>query len=206
MPTTVEPRHRRRSRRGPHPFTAAAVLAVLLAGAGGAALYATPSDPPGSRPAVEPYTEQGAVAAALDAMGDYAEGEYGEAWDRWPSEDQALFGRADYIRLYALCPPLVAGPFLVASDVSVELRPPERAEVTMATDGVAVRRAMSLQGGWWRLHLGDDQRAGLGGRTVEQVAGGMRADGMCGRKAAPLSKRMRKTARPTPSTAGRSGR
>jgi hypothetical protein len=173
------------------------VLLVLMVAAAGVGLYSTRSAPPG-RTVAEPYTERGAVDAALDALNDFAEADYGEAWDRWPAADQKLFGRADYIRLYALCPPLFPGPFLARSDVSVHLLPPAGAEVTLSTQGVAVRRAMTVEAGRWRLHLGEDQRAALSGRNADQVAEVMAADGMCGPGGRPvlLPKRARKTARP----------
>lgn len=194
--------HRGKPRR-PRPawlVPTAAASAVVLLGALGLSMASGPGIPPGER-----YTEAAARSAVVDALDDFAEHDYVGAWERWPAVDQALMPSAEYARVYELCPPPVAGPFATGDDVAVELHPPAGGSAVITLPGVVVERALSLEGGRWRMHLDERQRSGMA-QGAEAVAGGLRALGMCGPPDDDhrlMPKRARRTPAPAPSATRR---
>lgn len=161
---------------------------TLAAGCGssddGHAGVATPPGAPragatSASPAAEPHTEAAVRAAAKEEFDSYAAGDYGEAWDVWSAAGKQAISRANYMRLFQLCPD-------VAQGVRFQIE-----HVTMDSDRHAHVRASRLiamltyrfvyEAGRWRFVPTPESMRDYRTKTVKEVAAERRAQGGCGK-------------------------
>ncbi|GAT67764.1 hypothetical protein PS9374_03422 [Planomonospora sphaerica] len=75
---------------------------------------ASTSDAPG-----DARTEEAVRQAAQAAFDAYADGRSGDFWDLWSTRARSSITREEYVRLFQLCPQLVAGAAFTVADVYV---------------------------------------------------------------------------------------
>ncbi|MGC5009807.1 hypothetical protein ACLQ2R_03480 [Streptosporangium sp. DT93] len=159
-------------------------LAVILVLAVGVAIGAVVTmvmvlNPPASAPASARDAEHSetsvrqAVQPALDA---YGSGSYGDFWDLWTTGAQELISREEYVRLFTLCPPIVAdSPFTIAS-VAIS---GDTAVVRADRAGATTEFGFVFQKEAWSYEPSLEERAEYG-KPVDQLATERRAAGFCG--------------------------
>lgn len=139
---------------------------------------ATPAAPASSGP--EPHTEAAVHAAAVEEFDSFAAGDYGATWDLYYTPAKKLIGRADYIRLFKLCPDPAAGVKFQIEKVTLDND--HQAHVRVSRLGLAVATyEFVYEAGHWRFI--PDARAMSDYRTksVEEMARDQRAAGGCGK-------------------------
>lgn len=136
-----------------------------------------PSSPPSAAPARGPEHSEASVREAVQpALDAYGSGSYGDFWDLWTVGAQGLIVREEYVRLFEICPPLVAN-----SPLSI-------ANVTITGDSVIVEASrlgdttdfgFVFESGTWRYEPPSEERSEYQ-KPVEQIAEQRRAAGFCG--------------------------
>jgi hypothetical protein len=116
-------------------------------------------------------------AAAAAHFAAYSSGDYGASWDLWSVPVQRLMSRADYIRLFELCPQPAKGiPFTIEH---VRFDGSDRATVWATRLIATIDFVFVLEGGAWRYlpsaKTQEEYRIG-----VDRLAAQKRAAGQCG--------------------------
>ncbi|GAA3000281.1 hypothetical protein [Streptosporangium longisporum] len=161
-------------------------LAVILVLALGVAIGAVVTmfmvlNPPSSPPAKAPsqgadHSETSVRQAVQPALDAYGSGSYGDFWDLWTAGAQQLISREEYVRLFTLCPPIVAdSPFTIAS-VAVT---GDTALVQATRAGGTTEFGFVFEGGSWRYEPPRQEREEYR-KPVDQLAAERRTAGFCG--------------------------
>ena len=170
----------------------AVIVATLLAFAAGCGSDSEPPTPgptptPASaataavqkEPAVQPKTVAAVRAAADEEFESFASRDYGGAWDLWTAAGKKAISRADYEKLFKLCPDPGAG-------VAFQIK-----KVKLAADGasalVRVQRLIGVasftflhEGGEWRFQPLDSALADYKIGDPKAIAAKSRRNGRCG--------------------------
>lgn len=127
----------------------------------------------------EPHTEAAVRAAANEEFDAYASADYGAAWDQWYAPAKKLISRANYMRLFELCPAPAAG-------VRFQIE-----KITMDSDREAHVRVVRLiavftyrfvyEAGHWRFVPEADSMRDYRTKSIEQMVAEHRAQGACGK-------------------------
>ncbi|GAA4522535.1 hypothetical protein GCM10023191_101910 [Actinoallomurus oryzae] len=168
-------------------LAAVAITATGCSKAGDTAEPATPPPAAGAVPStalassgVEPHTEAAVRAAATEEFDSFAAGDYGATWDLYYTKAKKLISRADYIRLFKLCPDPAAGAKFQIEKITLDSA--YEAHVRVSRLGLAVASyVFTYESGHWKFI--PDARAMSDYRTksVEQMARDQRAQGGCGK-------------------------
>lgn len=170
---------------------AAAMLAVLaLAGCSstdsGGSDAATP--PAAGAPAAqgaassaaEPRTEAAVRAAATEEFDSYAAGDYGAAWDAWSVAGKKAISRANYQKLFRLCPEVAQGVRFEIQKVTMDSD--HEAHVRVSRMGIAVMAYQFVyEGGHWRFVPTAESMSDYHTKTVKQITQERRSQGGCGK-------------------------
>ncbi|REF00285.1 hypothetical protein [Thermomonospora umbrina] len=173
-----------------HPFPLVIALLSLLfvAACGGgdeppasSATLAPSSAPTAETPRVtaQPRTEAALRLVAEEEFETYASGDYGGAWDLWTAAGKKLISRADYERLFELCPAIVEGvPFKIE-----KVRVSGTAGVVRASRSIAILSfKFAYEHGQWRYvpdrsAVADYQRLRKIG--MQKFVAARKAEGLC---------------------------
>jgi hypothetical protein len=176
-------------------FAAVAVLAVGCSGSEDKTEIATPppaagvaTTPPGapstapaSSGGAEPQTETGVRAVATDEFDSFAGGDYGGAWDLFYGLAKKLISRADYIRLFKLCPDPAPGVRFQIEKISMGSG--GEAQVRVSRLGLAdASYRFVYESGHWRFVPTAQAMNDYSTKKVEQIASDERAQGGCGKR------------------------
>jgi hypothetical protein len=167
----------------------AAVLAVLaLAGCSSADSGGSAAPPPAAgAPATqgaastgtEPRTEAAVRAAATEEFDSYAAGDYGAAWDVWTAAGKKAISRANYVKLFQLCPEIAQGVRFEIQKVALDND--HEAHVRASRMGIAVQSFQFVyESGHWRFVPLPDAMNDYRTKTINQMAADRRAQGGCG--------------------------
>ncbi|OPG09293.1 hypothetical protein [Microbispora sp. GKU 823] len=121
-------------------------------------------------------TEVAARQAAQALMDTYSAGGYGEFWDAWVPEAQALISRDDYVRLFQLCKPIAEG--LRFEITGVTLRG-DIADVRVNRLIVSFTYQFRYEGGRWRYIPDQQAQADYKTKNVDQMVAEKRAARTC---------------------------
>ncbi|MEU4834072.1 hypothetical protein [Streptosporangium sp. NPDC023615] len=159
-------------------------LAVILVLALGVAIGAVVTmfmvfDPPASPPASArgaDHSEASVRQAVQPALDAYGSGSYDDFWDLWTTGAKKLISREEYVRLFTLCPPIVAdSPFTVAS-VAIS---GDTAVVRADRGGATTEFGFVFEKGSWSYEPSLEERAEYR-KPVDQLAAERRTAGFCG--------------------------
>jgi hypothetical protein len=136
-----------------------------------------PSSPPVAAPTPDAeHSEASVRQAAQPALDAYSSGSYGDFWDLWTTGAQGLITREEYVRLFGLCPPLVANsPFTVA-EVAIT---GDTALVQAGRLGDTTEFGFVFESDSWRYEPSPEERSEYQ-KPVDQIAEQRRAAGFCG--------------------------
>jgi hypothetical protein len=129
----------------------------------------------------EPRTEDAVRAVAQEEVDTYASGDYGGAWDLWTDSAKKLISRADYEKLFELCPPVAAGiPFTIEK---IKLAPDRNSATVRYSRSIAVMSFRYVyEGGRWRYVPEARNQRDYRTKSVEELAASRRKDGACERE------------------------
>ncbi|MEV4093737.1 hypothetical protein [Streptosporangium saharense] len=155
------------------------VVGVLIAAAVTLVMVLNPTPTPQATfPTQDPERSESSVRQAAQlALDTYSSGSYGDFWDLWSSQGQALIKQEDYVRLFQLCPPLVQDGQFTISSVVIE---GDNATVQATGPGDQTEFGFVLEGGQWRYTPPVQQETEYRTKTVDQLAQERRAAGTCG--------------------------
>jgi hypothetical protein len=140
-------------------------------------VFNPPSSPPSASPARGGEHSEASVRQAVQpALDAYGSGSYGDFWDLWTTEAQGLIAREEYVRLFEICPPLVANSPLTISTVTIT-GDSARVQATRLDD--ATDFDFAFEGDTWRYEPSPEERLTYQA-PVDQIAEQRRAMGFCG--------------------------
>ncbi len=123
------------------------------------------------------HSDNSVRQAAQLALDTYSSGSYGDFWDLWNAQAQAVIKREDYVRLFELCPLLNQETRFTIAAVTVT---GDDARVQAARTGEAGDFAFVFEGGSWRYALPPQQQLEYRTKTVDQLVQEKRSAGACG--------------------------
>ncbi|MBG0814218.1 hypothetical protein [Planomonospora sp. ID82291] len=137
------------------------------------------SDAPG-----DARSEEAVRQAAQDAFDAYAGGRSGDFWDLWSTRARSSITREEYVRLFRLCPQLVADAAFTVTDVHVM---GDTALVTASRTGDPTPYDYDFvrEDGAWRHVPPPEEQEEYRAKGVDRIAAERRTAGACGTPAAP---------------------
>ncbi len=129
-------------------------------------------------------TEPAARAAAQQAFDLYSGGSYGEFWDRWSTESQALISRDDYLRLHEQCEQPAENLRFTINSVTVD---GSTAKVNANRLIASFTFDFTYQDEAWRYVLPADQQKEYRTKGVDQIVRERKASNLCGQDALRLT-------------------
>lgn len=183
--------HQPPQRRGGSALTVAAIAAAVVTLLGVAIvttlLVLNPTTPTaGSSDSVEvaavdlPEQEQneaGVRAAAQEAFDLYAAGSYGEFWDRWWTQSQALMSRDDYLSMNNQCPQVAQGIRFTINSVTIN---GTNAKVNVSRLIATTTFDFAYEDDTWRYVLPAEQQQQYKSKSVDQIVQERKASKLCG--------------------------
>jgi hypothetical protein len=159
------------------------VIAVLTALDPSAAQGSPPPSASASDAPGDARSEESVRRAAQAAFDAYAGGRSGDFWDLWSTRARSSITREEYVRLFRLCPQLVAGATFTITDVYVT---GDTALVTAgrAGDPTPYDYDFVREGGSWRHVPPPEEQEEYRAKDVDRIAAERRTAGACGTPAA----------------------
>jgi hypothetical protein len=121
--------------------------------------------------------EAGVRAAAQEAFDLYAAGSYGEFWDRWWTQSQALMSRDDYLSLLTQCPQAAQGIRFTINSVTIN---GTTAKVNVSRLIATTSFDFIYEGDTWRYALPAEQQQQYKSKNVDQIVQEKKASNLCG--------------------------